>query len=253
VISGNEETTSLVYRRVEFMPSVYHCPPNSSPLVSDLREWEQSPYKTSFGGPPRHEGVVPAGCSRPLHLLFNLDLSDPCCRIDFPNVRFLPLYYAFQYDASALWYCVVSDTAIEIVHQAKTVWLDDFPFKGYPAEFPPSAIEVGEPRAVTEFLNSRTESGSTVWEDWAANVSEQGNLPDHNDMIACHALLWQGAPKTACRNRTCNRQTMDILAVIEPNPVANVSLWGEYDDEGIQIIYQCCPRCRIIYVTNQCT
>lgn len=56
----------------------------------------------SFGGPPKHEGVVFHGCEKPLHLLYTFDLSDSRVSVRLPGIRWLPLYYAFAYNASPI-------------------------------------------------------------------------------------------------------------------------------------------------------
>jgi hypothetical protein len=231
------------------MAALYWSSPSFS-LESHLWD-EMSQYQHSFGGPPRHDGVIHSGCSRPLHMLFNIDLADPHCRLALPQARILPLYYGFQYDSTPLWYRVTSDSAIEIVRQDRTRWLDDFPYKGYPEMFRELPFAVGNPFPVNEYLEQ--ELVLERWSDNVASMKGYGRKPDHNDLIACVTGLWQGAPKTPCINPKCDGRQMDILAVIEHDAVDGANFW---DDSGngpeVQIVFEICPLCSLIHATNQC-
>lgn len=45
---------------------------------------------------------------------------------------------------------------------------------------------------------------------------------------------------------------MHILGVV--SGVDAVSLWGEEDyDFDVNIVYEMCPQCRMIFATSQCT
>jgi hypothetical protein len=184
-------------------------------------------------------------------MLFNIELADPNCRLAIPDVRFLPMYYGFQYDSTPLWYRVISDSAIEIVRQDTTKWLDDFPYEGYPVTFHESRIDVAEPVPVNEYLDD--DFFRERWSDDVATMKEFGRAPDHNDLIACVSGLWQGAPKSRCINPSCDGRQMDIIAVIEHDAIDGVSLWG---DSGtgpeVKIVYEMCPICSLIHATNQC-
>jgi hypothetical protein len=53
-------------------------------------------FKHTFGGPAKHRGIVPAGCRRPLVLLYTFDLADPLLTfLRSPSLPFLPLYCPF--------------------------------------------------------------------------------------------------------------------------------------------------------------
>jgi hypothetical protein len=234
------------------MASLYFHPPSSVPLEAELLHDASSDFSHSFGGAARHEGVVPSGCSRPLHLLYTIDLADPNCRLSHPIARHLPLYYGFQYDATPVWYRVVSDSAIEIVRQDKAEWTDDFPYLGFPASFPELPVRVMDPHAVTDRLTDQY-----ISEQWAADkdsIKENGREPDGNDLIGCAAELWQGAPRDHCINFACAACDLSILAVIEHDAVDGVHFWDEHGEgEEVQLLFQICPKCSLIFATNQCT
>jgi hypothetical protein len=234
------------------MASIIWHSPASSPRKSFLWAGGESQYKHTFGGPPRHEGAVFAGCTKPVHLLYTIDLADPHCLLELPNARFLPLYYGFQYDATLLWYRVVSDAAIKIVRQEKTAWTAGFPYPNYPEAFPQQSASIGEPASVEELLNE--EFWREQWSELTAELKESGDTPDHNDLIALTQGHWQGAWKSRCINPACDNQRMNILAVIDHDDVEGVHFWDKWGEgEMVQIVYEVCPRCSMICAMNQCT
>ena len=84
-------------------------------------------YSHSFGGPPRHTGVIAKGATKPLQLYYNLDTTDPNCQIKIPGCRWLPLYSATRFQGSSLSYRIVSDTEIEILHLTSTKCVRNYP------------------------------------------------------------------------------------------------------------------------------
>src|SRR5690348_12514283 len=74
-----------------------------------------------FGGEPSHKGAIPPGREHPVHLLYDLDLTDPALGLAsrFPGVSRLPLYNALQYNCCDMVYRVVGDDAIEILAMDK--------------------------------------------------------------------------------------------------------------------------------------
>jgi hypothetical protein len=193
---------------------------------------EPTEYRHSFGGPLQHE-VIPFVHCEPPHLLFTLDLSDPNLEIEFADGRWLPLLYAFQYDASPIFYRILSDDKIEIVRQDNTNWTGDFPYSGFPREFPFHWARVGEPNVISDDDDPDT---------------------DLNDVIAMSARLVQGATNTRCINPGCTGLNMEILAVLSHDEVDDFSYWGRSGDaEEVVIVYEMCPKCDLVHATNQCT
>ena len=219
---------------------------------SDLWEQREKPedFLHSFGGSPNHTGIIYSGCPKPPHLLYTLDLTDPKVHIEIPGVRWLPLFYAFQYDASPLYYRVLSDHEVQIVRQERTSWTDDFPYRGYPAQFPFYWVQVTVPRMLDDHLDDLCQE----WEELVVENAVSGVRTDHNDLIALVAVLWQGAPKTKCLNPSCQNQSMDVFAIIRHDIIEGLSLWGpDGDAAGVKIAYEMCPKCQMIYVSNQYT
>lgn len=206
----------------------------------------------SFGGPPKHEGAVFHGCDKPLQLLYTFDLSDSRVPVRLPGIRWLPLYYAFIYDASPIYYRIASDQQVVIVRQEETQWTDGFPYSDLPDAFPFRWAEVSDLRPLEDVIKAA--NGEELWKEMLEEDAQAGIENDSNDLIALASGLWQGAPKTECINPDCEKQTMNVLAVVYHDDVDGVSFWGPSgDEEGIQIVYEICPLCAMLRATNQCT
>lgn len=127
--------------------TLYQLPLKWKPRRSRLIAGQQGPFNHTFGGETPYEGAVPAGGEHPIHLLFRLDLTDPNISIDLGPVRYLPLFYPFQYGASIV-YRVHSDSRIQIESIRNCDWKRDYPFENYPPHFPVSSVVVTEPQVV---------------------------------------------------------------------------------------------------------
>lgn len=56
------------------------------------------PYRHTFGGPPDRQGTARQDCNGLLlHLLHRFDLKDPAVPVAIPGIRWLPLYYCFDF------------------------------------------------------------------------------------------------------------------------------------------------------------
>ena len=196
-------------------------------------------YGHTFGGPPRHEGVVFNGCDKPWHLLFNLNLDDPHLRLKIPGLKWLPLYNALQYDSAYIQYRVLSDSEIQIVHQSKTVWTPDFPFPNYPPHLPLLHAEVNPPE-VLEFDDDD-------WEVWNEKFGDNPpGPPTFQEMCYQAAGIWSGPSKDSCMS--CGHAPMNLLASLHNEPIDEVSIWG--GGEYVVIRYCICPCCFTIDAAN---
>lgn len=139
-----------------------------------------------------------------------------------------------------------------IVRQEETQWTDGFPYAAFPAHFPFRWAEVSDLRPLEDVIKAA--NGEALWKEMLEEDAQAGIENDSNDLIALASGLSQGAPKTECINPDCEKQTMNVLAVVYHGEVDGVSFWGPYgDEEGIQIVYEICPRCAMLFATNQCT
>lgn len=71
-----------------------------------------------FGGPATHRGTTPADSDVPVHLLLNLDLTDPAIPFTSPQLQRLPLYYPLKYGGGgpSMQYAIESDEEIRILY-----------------------------------------------------------------------------------------------------------------------------------------
>lgn len=232
-------------------------------------------YDHTFGGPPQHEGVVPKGGTHALHLLYSLNTDDPGVGIKIPGVRRLPLYHGFVYDHCGLGYRVVSDTEIQILHLESLSVPDAFPHEDYPVAFRKASVQICK----THFNHKDTEHAiafaGVFGFDWVPkrerpkmhkilaekypNYSIDDDEPPESFEELAKAFespFMQGRPDSKCPNRKCpnhkHHGRMQVLATVDNKPVPRVSLWGKWG-EGVQLIFEICPKCRSIYTSNQCT
>src|ERR1700761_5367910 len=164
----------------------------------------KSGYIHWFGGEPSHKGVIPPGREHPVHLLYDLDLTDPTLGLAsrFPALSRLPLFNALQYNCCDMVYRVVSDDAIEILDMGKperTKWNANHPFENYPITFPRTAIKVEPvaPGLVSWCINPLSAEGFAEKLDEA--LHESCLFP----RVGGRHLMWQSIPNWACPTPGC--------------------------------------------------
>ncbi|MBT4867839.1 MAG: hypothetical protein HON53_22285 [Planctomycetaceae bacterium] len=257
--------------------------PETIQLFHDYRIEEvlaapQAEYGHHFGGPILHEGLSENECGFPVHLICNLNSRDPLVELALPNAQWLPLYYCFSYEnqSMSMGYRVLSDQRIEaFFNNDERIDLgnDRFPGDDFPAAFPVTPLQTQsvtfdptKVQDVSSYVNafgianlSLTDQQSFLkdckqsWdkyapEPWTGPLEE---LLDHQTGPAC-----QGPPNSECANPNCANHTkkreLELFAVVPATPVPKISLWGEWGDDT-QILFEICPLCFTIVVTNQCT
>jgi hypothetical protein len=120
-----------------------------------LYEGEESEFEHSFGGEACHKGTIPPECSKPVHLFYNLDLSDPQVGITLRWLKKLPLYYALGNQGGPFRYRVVSDSQIELMcqpypKQYRAGIMRDYlePFELEKVELDPNGYDANDPEDV---------------------------------------------------------------------------------------------------------
>lgn len=210
-----------------------------------------SKYKHRVGGLSAWSGRVPAGGTKPIHLIMTLDLSDPSIPFSQPGVRELPLFHPFAYDGSRISYRVVGERAIEIVKQPDRKAADNFPFENYPESFPCYPVALSEPIAMEEYLNEDLTGAD--WEAELEQAAAENRVLDAHDKIAFLEGLMQGSPRTICRTPECNGQTMKLLTVIRGDLIEGFNFWSDSDyGPDVVVTYEYCPNCYLIHTENQC-
>jgi hypothetical protein len=218
----------------------------------------KGPYKHTFGGDRVVRGL-PSKDGKPLvHLLYDLDLSDPVLGfLEMDCVR-LPLLYPFSYDGADLAYRVKSEGEVELLAPLKGKPSPGWPYPNYPRVFKPVPVSLDPiPYEVHKTLAFAYEVTSDM--EYAERLSpEDRKLLDKlghpfTQIGGILNLPW-GAPDVQCPNAACRYHTMgamDYLATVREAPIPGVSLWGEWGISVI-IVYQICSECRSIYVSNTC-
>lgn len=227
--------------------------------VARVVEGTDQQFRHVFGGPAKHQGVVPKGCELPLHLVYTFDTADPAFPLEIPGIRFLPLYYSFPYNAGACGYRVKSETEIEVLYMETKKVERDFPYADYPSQFPERSVRLmsisyEQYKSLVFYLGAGREALSDadrklILEDYRYPFTQLGGL--HH--------LWQGIPEVACPNPSCEYSKykcfMKVFAVVWNEPHSGVFLWDAETADGcdVQVIFQICPKCCAIHACNRCT
>jgi hypothetical protein len=233
-------------------------------------------YQHSFGGPPRHEGVIPPGFEHPVHLLYLFDLKDPKIGLQLPGLRWLPIYYGRR--AGGISYCIVSNSRIEILSNPYSDYdrehgtFDDFPppFPQVPVSLQASEYDPHDPSDVVAFgkifgvdeltpeekawVQSRIEEDCR--QEHGFELTDWGGEPFQTleDVVDWFAGGWyypQGFLKGRCPNPKCKNHDQEGkwhgLLVLEPEK-KDKPLYQEIEsiDAGERLVYEICTECRTV-------
>ncbi|GAB5406966.1 MAG: hypothetical protein Aurels2KO_51970 [Aureliella sp.] len=231
-----------------------------------------APYAHTFGGPPDRDAATPEHTHGiRLHLLHRFDLSDPLIPITIPGLKWLPLYYVFDFRANQVGYTLQSDSFMT------TFFPDDdpnvsseesWPASNFPIEFARHDIKLTthpfDPRNLDEasewagifgirHLNAshRAELRKRV-EEYCDRVGEYPPNGDDLSEYLC-SPFWQGPPNNCCINPKCENhsvpKSLQVFAIVPHEPVPGLEIWGGAD---VQTIFEICPMCYTIRSSNQC-
>lgn len=228
-----------------------------------------------FGGPADYTGLRAFKRQPAVHVLFRLNLDDPAIGIALPGSRWLPLLCAIRYGACNLGYRVISDAKVDILHQEQSKAWHGFPYHGYPKQLPERPVRFEEvpydpenPRDVLFGWGVFGISHLTVkqYQKLKRHIRNDPHLQvvvslDYatvDDFLqeGVASPFVQGRPVDGCPDSSCPRhkrtQSMRTFAVFQEQASEVRNLWGP-SCESLQIIYQICPKCSAIRVSNQCT
>ena len=234
-----------------------------------------SEYGHTFGGPHDRSGTSREHCNGILiHLLHRLDLTDPAVPIVIPGIRWLPLYYCFDYRATELGYRLISEEELVTYFPTDDPNVSEeesWPADDYPLEFPKCAIKVEAYAFDSTRLDEAYEwagifgIGNLSAPDQAAakkRVTElmkalELSVPqtdeDFEDAL-CRPFI-QGKPVGSCLNPDCSNGTesgrLTTFALIPAEPVEGIHTFGRWGG-GTELIFQICQKCHTIRVSNQC-
>lgn len=209
-------------------------------------------------------------------MLHRLDLTDPAIPIKIPGVRWLPIYYCFDYRANALGYRLISEDKLETYFvkdepnvSSEESWPDD---EGYPLEFPRSDIAIGAvPYDPTQLEDAYFWSGifgieklskrnqSHVRKRIAKEADLFGFAPPETEEELRESLnnpFMQGKPNNPCLNPKCPnhevRGQLSTIALMPAEPVKGVHTFGKWGADT-RLIVELCNRCSSLHVSNECT
>ncbi len=209
-----------------------------------------------------------------IHLLHRLDLSDPSIPLTIPGIRWLPLYYCFDFRANVLGYRLLSDQQLVTFfpEDDPNVTTDEsWPDDDYPLEFPKSSIEITAYGYDPTDLADASQwagvfgIGKLSTSDQAAakkRVAEQAEglgfyapeTEEQFDAALCSPFP-QGKPVGPCPNPKCfsrsKKSSLTTIALMPAEPVEGVQTFGRLGS-GVQLIFLMCPACHTIRVSNQC-
>jgi hypothetical protein len=234
----------------------------------------ESRYGHTFGGPHDRAGTAREDCNGILiHMLHRLDLSDPAVPIAIPGLRWLPLYYCFDFRANDLGYRLVSDDSLvtffptddpNVTHEES--WPDE---EGYPLEFPRSSIAVSpfayDPTKLEDAyawsgifgidrLSEADQAAARrrVEEDWLGFDPPE---TEEDYQAGLSNPFAQGRPDGGCLNPGCpnhlEKGRLSTIALLPAEPMAGIHTFGRWGG-GVQLIFQMCGLCHSIRVSNQC-
>lgn len=235
----------------------------------------QSRYGHTFGGPHDRKGTSREECDGIwIHLLHRLNLEDPAIPIVIPGVRWLPLYYCFDFRANDLGYRLLSEESLTTFFpddDPDVTNREEWPDEGYPSEFPSSPIKIEahdyDPANLEDAYAwagifgidklSRADR-SAVKKRVSEEMDSYGFTPPETEKEFQEALsrpFMQSKPNRRCLNPGCpNRKRkgqLSTIALLPAEPVKGVYTFGRWGG-GVQLIVQMCRKCHTIRVSNQC-
>lgn len=235
----------------------------------------RSEYAHTFGGPLQQKGTSREECQDlAIHLLHRLDLTDPAIPTRIPGVRWLPLYYCFDFRVDEIGYRLISDDKLEMFFprddpnvSEKEEWPDDDypprfrkrPVKVSPRDYDPLNIEDAFFWAGIFGIEKLKAHHREATKDRIIELLERLDFETPESDEELEEMLefpfMQGIPNDPCLNPGCaNHHTkgqLQVIALVPAEPVSGVHLFGEWGD-GVRLIFQMCPKCYTIRVKNEC-
>jgi hypothetical protein len=235
-----------------------------------------SDYGHTFGGHPAHAGAKRENCNdRLLHLLHRINLEDPLINLRIPNVQWLPLYYCFDFRVNEFGYRLTSDQDLQVFFWPNEVNISEtesYPGDNFPSHFgrtgimldrfpydPTDRDDAYQMAAVFGLDKLSPDDRAWILEHEADECeSLLGHRPESEEetLKSLSHPFAQGRPNSRCPNPNCANNgkpgNVDVIALMPAEPVPGVHTFGQWGDD-VELIFELCPRCQTIHVSNQCS
>ena len=232
----------------------------------------KSDFAHTFGGPPDRDEAFPSHThGLRLHLLHRFDLSDPLIPFSIPGLKWLPLYYVFDFRANQVGYKLSSDSSMTTFfpsNDPNVSSTESWPAPDFPMEFDQHPVNLSaysfDPTNLDE---SETWSGvfgvdhlttrqrTKLKKRIAKQCKAFGEYPPDSDDLSefLRSPFWQGPPRNCCLNPDCKnfqlRNSLNVFAIVPCEPIPGLLIWGGAE---VQTIFEICPLCYTIRSSNQC-
>ena len=207
--------------------------------------------------------------------MHRINLEDPLIPLNVPGVQWLPLYYCFDFRVNELGYRLTSDEDLEVFFNNDDPHVstdEEYPADDFPTEFSKSDIALDRFAYDPTNRDDAYRFGAVFGLDRLSRVDRKSVLDEHAEHMEM-LLDWrpdteeelleelaspfaQGRPNSRCLNPDCSNNTatgsLAVIALMPAEPVPGVYTFGGRYHEG-QLIFELCPRCHTIHVSNQCT
>ncbi|GAA4444308.1 hypothetical protein [Novipirellula rosea] len=231
-----------------------------------------SSYGHTFGGPVDRSDALPDQTNGiRLHMLHRFDMNDPLMPIQLPGLRWLPLYYVFDFRANEVGYQLTSDSKMITFFSDNEPNISDaesWPADDFPLEFSPHPIRLAlhdfDPTDLDDVARWAGIFGIRYLDDDRlaelkrridTDCDEIGDYrPEGDDYFDyLSSPLWQGTPNNPCINPECSNhqipRSLKMLAVVPYKPIEGLEIWG---GACVDTLFEICPLCRTIRASNQC-
>lgn len=231
------------------------------------------PDRHNFGGPVRHSFVQANGEAwpHPVHMLFDLDASDPLLSKLPSKYGRLPLYFSFDLHLMSFGYKEVDDdTCMVFPNFAEEVNIDqpEIP-EDIPREFPRYQVRI-DSYPYNPALRDDAVAFAGVYGIHRLSTKDQSAVRKQYDKLYRKIMLeapegdalenfmsspyCQGRPVGKCPNPECINydapKSLLPLAIFPANLRSDVQLFGCWS-KGIQLIFELCPLCHTYRTSNQ--
>ena len=218
--------------------------------LSDAAFWFDARPPTSdmlhrFCGAHEASGAECPNCRRPLLRILEIDARDE--RLGLPvELGRLPLFFCWRCNLAQkpLQYRVLGAHSIELLDWGEGGVEEDFPYEGYPEHFSEQGIELSPVGAEESALVQNLNLGRV--DPWSLEASQRESI--HRPRHQIGGEPWLAQPWADLRCVSCGADLRFLAAVADEAPEPR----GFTGNEGVQMLFRICERCRVIGAEQAC-